>query len=455
MDTDAFYLSEHSRGNESLMNANIHTLSKTWVTGLGMICLLAYGTSFAAEPTRNNPLRPGGTRIVATDENVQPATAHASVTRSVHRNSPPMNGVRHGMTAVRHEPRGFVPRHELVANVQVVDESSETLLPPLPAEEVYSEEVYSDEVLMDDLPGEGEYLGDPGFGGKGMDSCGDCGGCGYCSDCLIPCPVFTFNYFEFFGGAQGFTGPTNRGETGSFGFHYGVNWAAPVPCMPNRALGMQIGYRGVNSNYSGASFTDDTRNQSFITAGLFRRVDWGLQGGVVVDYLRDEWYYDLSLTQIRGELSWVYPESHELGFWFASSSKSDTVVSTLLVNGQQTMLNEEYEATDLYAFFYRHRFERLGGGNLRFYGGFTGKSDGLLGADFKVPLTPDWALQGGFTYLAPKDGNQRIAHSDEAWNVGVSLIWYPGGRKSIGNDYFRPLFDVADNGSFMVKQFGD
>ena len=39
----------------------------------------------------------------------------------------------------------------------------------------------------------------------------------------------------------------------------------------------------------------------------------------------------------------------------------------------------------------------------------------------------------------------------QAWNVGITLVWYPGQRKSIGNDYFRPLFDVADNGLRWVS----
>ena len=87
--------------------------------------------------------------------------------------------------------------------------------------------------------------------------------------------------------------------------------------------------------------------------------------------------------------------------------------------------------------------------------GFTGNGEGLIGADFKVPLTVSWALQGEFTYLIPKDGSNRQAHLQEAWNVGISLVWYPGVRKAVGNDYFRPLFDVADNGTFIVRPVTD
>ncbi len=365
---------------------------------------------------------------------------------------------------------GFVPLHArtVYAQTQYSQTPTEVLERPVPEQSVLEPSYSSGDpngIMMESLPGEGEFMGS-GYGGAASDcdgcaecggrgdcgNCGSCGGCGGCGGCLIPCPNWRFDNFEFFGGVQGFTAPLNRGETGSFGFHYGANWAVPVPCVPNRPIGMQLGYRGISSNYSGASFSEDSRNQGFFTAGLFRRVDWGLQGGLVVDVLTDDWYYDtLELTQLRGELSWVYPQHHELGFWFTTATKNNDVQSALVVNGQRSLLIETYEATDLLAFFYRRRFEEVGGGYGRLFAGFTGSSEGLIGADFKLPLMPSVALQTEFTYLVPKDGSNRVAHLQEAWNVGISLVWYPGRRKAVGKDYFRPLFDVADNGNFIVR----
>ena len=54
----------------------------------------------------------------------------------------------------------------------------------------------------------------------GMDCCGGVG----CYDCCaVPCPVLSFRDTELFAGVHGFTGPRNRGESGSFGFHEGFN----------------------------------------------------------------------------------------------------------------------------------------------------------------------------------------------------------------------------------------
>jgi hypothetical protein len=286
-------------------------------------------------------------------------------------------------------------------------------------------------------------------GFEGGDCCGG-GGCAQC--CLIPCPVLSLDNFEFFTGVHGFTGPKNRGQSGSFGFHGGFNWGAPIPCSAG-SLGAQIGVNAAFSNFSGGSFTEQDRNQIFVTGGLFRRVDWGLQGGLVVDYQTDRWYTDTDLAQVRGEVSWMFPCTHELGFWFTADTNDDTQISTF--SGTTSSVSETWRATNLYAFFYRHRFGGDDGATGRFYAGFSGESDGLIGGDLRLPLNCDWALETGFTYLVPEQaatGSSGGGHEFESWNVGVSLVWYPGCRKAFGNDYYRPLFNVANNGSFMVTR---
>ncbi len=400
-----------------------------------MALAVALGLAATADAQRSydNPLRPARKPVTQNATVVQPAIA----TEPVHvaqRTASPIPRLTHRQVSFntgipRHATPGYVPRHEMVAGVQALE-------PVTPLE-------MDDDTMLDPLPAEGEIM---------QDSCGStCNSCETCGQgCLIPCPIFSFRNIELFTGVQGVTGPMNQGNTGSFGLHYGLNWGAPLPCTPSGAFGMQIGFRGVSSNYSGSKLTPDTRNQQFLTAGLFRRVDWGLQGGVVFDYLHDEWYYDTSLTQIRGELSWVYPACHELGFWFTARGRSDTVATTSFDNNELVSGTATFEPFDMFAFFYRRRFESLGGGAGRIYAGFTGNSDGLIGADIKLPLTPDWALQSSFTYVIPDDSNKQLAYYEEAWNVGITLVWYPGQRKSVGNDYFRPLFDVADNGTFIA-----
>jgi hypothetical protein len=302
--------------------------------------------------------------------------------------------------------------------------------------------------FAESIQGEIYYEGDVKGGIVQKDCCGGKG----CVECFaIPCPRICFDNLELRAGVQGFTGPVNRGEAGSFGFHEGVNWGAPVPCFGG-SLGMQVGLNATHSSLSGADFTDEIRNQIFLTGGLFRRVDWGLQGGIVFDYLSDDWYASYDVTQLRAEVSWVFPCAHELGFWFTASMNEDTALSEFNAANVGMNGNEVFEGTDLYAFFYRHRLSQYEGGVARIYAGFTGDSDGLIGADISLPLTCDLAIETGFTYLIPEEpgGGAGLGHAEESWNLAISLVWYPGARSAYAPDYFSPLFNVADNGSFMV-----
>ena len=180
---------------------------------------------------------------------------------------------------------------------------------------------------------------------------------------------------------------------------------------------------------------------------MFRRGDYGLQGGIVFDYLWDDWYYDIAVGQVRGELSLAVSEWNTYGVWFASSVGSD--VTTSLVDG--VTLNESWETTDIYAIFYRSRLVAANTGEGRLFGGLTGEGDGIVGADSKLPLHNGWALETDFTYLIPKKDTNRFER--EAWNVAINLVWYPGSL-ACGScvRYHRPLFDVADNGSMILRR---
>lgn len=296
-----------------------------------------------------------------------------------------------------------------------------------------------EDVVMEDI-GMGEFE----YG----DACCEAGDCGECSSCLVPCGAFfPAGNLELFAGVQGFTGPANsQTGGGSFGFHQGLNWGMPIPLFG--CLGGQVGFRATQSNLSGSEISDDTRRQAFVTAGLFRRVDVGLQGGVVVDWLSDGWYRDIDLVNLRAELSWMIDSTHELGFWGTAGTKD---ANDLEPNEQLG----EWETTDLYAFFYRYNFGDCEPGSARLFAGWSGQGDGLIGTDARLPLSATWALETNFTYLIPNESEGlgfAADHVQESWNVAMSLVWYPGRRWGQGDPYYRPLFRVADNGTFMMDR---
>jgi uncharacterized protein DUF6666 len=293
--------------------------------------------------------------------------------------------------------------------------------------------------------------------GASCDTCGNAWGgrvyggdpaCGEC--CALPC--FRIDNIELFAGAQGFTGPLNRGS-GSFGFHEGINAGMPFIC----GLAIQGGYQATQSNFEGSFFTPDDRTQSFVTVGAFRRVDLGLQGGVVVDYLNDTWDYSVNLTQIRGELSWRMPCDHEFGFWFAAGLDQSTVSARdaqfAIPGGDEdtvAITNGTFnvQPLNIYAFFYRKQFAC--GGEARAWGGFTDDSRGLLGGNIRLPVSTCLAFSTDFLYVMPRESSP-TSFTEEAWNVSFNLVWTPCFRNRCGPNYCRPLFDVANNGSFVVR----
>ncbi|MEM9644890.1 MAG: DUF6666 family protein, partial [Planctomycetota bacterium] len=172
--------------------------------------------------------------------------------------------------------------------------------------------------------------GDVMYGGcDGTVGCG----CGECGPRSVPVflPILRINWcrFQFFGGVNAFTGPMNfvdstasagnfEDGSGSFGFYEGFNEGRSLKRWFGVDLAAQFGVRAVQANLHGAEFTNEQRNQVFVTWGLFRRVDYGLQYGTVVDYLNDDWYFQGDLIQTRSEISWKTGNCHEFGFQYTT-----------------------------------------------------------------------------------------------------------------------------------------
>jgi hypothetical protein len=258
-------------------------------------------------------------------------------------------------------------------------------------------------------------------------------------------------------GVTGFTNPADLGLGGNFGINEYLNFAMPL--WNAFGLGWQVGARGVQSNFDRATIATagdpvarGGRDQVFITTGLFTRAfeGRGLQGGVVWDFLNDSYFEEVDMAQLRGELSYVWG-FHEFGFWgsFATNSAS----SSFLRSRASTTIAE---TLDMYCGFYRLQF---GDANeLKVWGGGTHQGGGIVGSILRAPLTRSWSLESTFTYVTPNttrsvdlDGKGTLStYQDGAWNVSCNVVFYPAGRsrRSLASPY-RPLFEVADNGSMI------
>ncbi len=309
-------------------------------------------------------------------------------------------------------------------------------------------------------------IGEPGCGfnepgcGIAEPSCGVAGGCGEgvgCGSCVarpgpdywcFPVCLPRFKDLSVWSGVQGFRGPRDFAQVGNnqrsdsnFGFHEGVNISgrAPFVGLLFPQLSYQLGYQAVQSRLHGTATSTDDRSQQFVTAGLFRRVNTGIQYGVVWDLMEDDLDTDVTLQQIRGEISLKSPQGREVGFWFTSSTDDDTSLGVV------------YETVDQYAAFYRWNFGN--GYESRLWGGATGDSEGLFGGDFYAPLSNRWSLQTGFNYLITDVADGLTGVSQESWNIGINLVWHLGNTAKRGSrSPYRPMFAVADNGWMFVDR---
>jgi len=291
---------------------------------------------------------------------------------------------------------------------------------------------------------------EPGCGiGEPSCGCGDVG-CGSCvarpgpDYWCFPICLPRFKDLSVFGGVQGFRGPrdfANNRSDSNFGFNEGINLSgsAPLVGLLFPQVSYQLGYRAVQSRLHGTASSTKDRSQQFVTAGFFRRVNTGVQLGLVWDLIEDDLDNDIDLHQLRYEVSLKSPQGREIGFFGTSSTNDALSMGTL------------YETVDQYALFIRWVFGN--GYESRLWGGATGDSEGLLGGEFYAPLSSRWAVQSGFNYLITDAADGLAGVSQESWNIGINLVWHLGKTAKRGcRSPYRPIFAVADNGWMFVDQ---
>jgi hypothetical protein len=327
--------------------------------------------------------------------------------------------------------------------------------------------VIEDGTVTDGMVVEGED-GEMVYDGDGYGPC-SCDNCTYrnsqwgpcyqddIDDCrhTVPCdgvciPRRFVDETALFLGVQGFTGPMDLGNNGNFGYHEGVNFAGHFGKwlgLGGLGLGYQVGATFLQSDLNGNmanGVQTKERDQQFLTVGLFRRAHdgYGLQGGFVYDYMHDNYYAKYSVGQIRAELSYLTLYGHEFGFWGAFSAHDGHAFVNNAFVGFQTL--------DMYNGFYRYTFSN--GTQARVWVGGTDNKQGIVGSDFRIPLTNRWDLWGWYNYVIPGHAGT-VGSMQQAWNLTINIVWYPG-RRAVGVHHtpFRALFAPADNNWLISRR---
>ena len=372
----------------------------------------------------------------------------------------PIRKTQRNVVARRAPGRNYVPRHLRVS--QAV--SDEPLVDP--GSPILESETNSAAPLMTDA------MPDAG--------CADCGGMmGGCNSCYDDyfdccdvggCPPGSFEAFwarsciarillnsEYSIGVTGFRqrafqipGTNEVVQDSNFGFSGSMNFGIPLCRLTGGLLSAQFGLRSVNTNFNGQPYSADSRSQLFVTSGLYRRVDYGLQFGMVVDVLSEDWFTEADVVQLRGDSGWVFGNGTAMGFRFTTSLSSD--VSSGVYNGTP-FTGLTTDPINNYRFYLRRGCEN--GGYTDYYAGWADNSYGLIGMDADVPLNQCTALKANWTYYITDDAPRSTpgtGNGEDGWNLFIGLAWRPRGHCWY-KYYDRPMFDVADNGTmFLLRE---
>ena len=136
-------------------------------------------------------------------------------------------------------------------------------------------------------------------------------------------PYYGWKWYRDFTASVGVTAFENEadlGIKGNFGTNEYLNFGMPL--WNAFGLGWQVGVRGTQTGFGSRTLGTeviDSRNQQFVTTGLFTRAfeGRGLQGGAAFDYLNNTGFVGTTdVKQMRAEVSYVWGY-HEWGFWGA------------------------------------------------------------------------------------------------------------------------------------------
>jgi hypothetical protein len=255
---------------------------------------------------------------------------------------------------------------------------------------------------------------------------------------------------SLFVGLDGSKGPEDLGINANFGARGAVNWGYPL--LENIGLGVQL---GTAVNYARTAVRvlrsiDGTRErtQSFTTVGLFERTDFGLNCGLVYDFLYESYYRSLDLGQWRGQLGYDVGSNDEVGLWGTLEDHGDSAK----VGGQAFHLLPILQGN----LFWKHIWSneaatRIWIGLAEEHGRFVLVAPGnssvhhpiVFGADVYIPLSERLAIFGEANFITPNDTGTVTAT--------FGFAFYPGGGvKQAGRSRFAPLLPVANNATFAV-----
>jgi hypothetical protein len=241
-----------------------------------------------------------------------------------------------------------------------------------------------------------------------------------------------------------------EGNTGAF---TSLNFVAGL-FKEKYGFGTQLGgsygvydWQGRGSNATGN--TKAFQQQGFLTGGFYRVTphESGWNAGLVYDAMFNQYFGVFALNpilgQIRGQLSYQFKRSDELGVW----ATYDTQTS----HKKASEVPVKFRAISQVNLFWSHHFKNqaqttLWAGTpyrrgLMYRSGRTGRY--IFGANFQAPLTKTLSVIGHAAYMGASSSDREF--QSYAANVCFGLSYSFGGCKKE-----RTYLPLADNSNFLI-----
>ena len=270
-------------------------------------------------------------------------------------------------------------------------------------------------------------------------------------------------------GFDAFKGLPDGTWQSNFGVVTGLNYGTRLGRFSElTGIGAQFGgsygvydWNGRNSGAGGVPFGNQNQAQTqlFITTGLYRQANEGsrLSGGVVYDWMVNQNYgvfaTSPTLGQWRAQIAYALNARNEVGVYSTVYDRG----AFRTVGGGTPVDFRAYNQTNV---FWHHLWESglnswiyIGSPNNTKLGGNGSLGQFIFGTRFIAPLGDRWGLYGNGQYMSPSGSPGGSSATENAWNVGFGLVWYPAGnsrKRTVAGNCWAPYMPVANNSTFLV-----
>ncbi|MFO1021945.1 MAG: DUF6666 family protein [Planctomycetales bacterium] len=273
-------------------------------------------------------------------------------------------------------------------------------------------------------------------------------------------------------GSNAFKGFSDFSGQSNFGMVAGVNVGIPIGLqrLEEYGIGIQAGASYGVYDFMGRSYSvtenSASQEQMFFTLGAYHRAQecQHLSYGLVYDWMaNDNWGIfsnEPFMGQWRGQIEYIIDDSNAVGLQGALRDRGDSQVLGPAYGGATA----HYSPISYVNAFYHHTFQS--GADYHIYAGIPdgGRPAGnvpgggslgqfIVGTSWNVPVTDRLGVYTTATYMRPTAGPGALGSTEETWNLGLGMAWYPGRNScspTVAGRCNMPYLPLANNGNFLV-----